>query len=43
MLTQSTMQHLGINKSRHDAQASIEGGARYLENINGEAFVLQFT
>jgi len=33
MLTQSTMQHLGINKSRHDAQASIEGGARYLENI----------
>ena len=33
MLTQNTMQHLGINKSRHDAQASIEGGARYLENI----------
>jgi len=33
MLTQNTMQHLGINKSRHDAQASIEGGARHLANI----------
>ena len=33
MLTQNTMQHLGIRKSRHDAQASIEGGARYLANI----------
>ncbi|VAW74597.1 Membrane-bound lytic murein transglycosylase F (EC 4.2.2.n1) [hydrothermal vent metagenome] len=33
MLTRNTMQHLGINKSRHDAQASIEGGGRYLANI----------
>ncbi|TCK18995.1 membrane-bound lytic murein transglycosylase F [Thiogranum longum] len=33
MLTQKTMQHLGINKSRHNAQASIEGGALYLTNI----------
>ncbi len=33
MLTRNTMQHLGINKSRHDPQASIEGGARYLASI----------
>ncbi len=33
MLTRNTMQHLGIKKSRHDAQASIEGGALYLTNI----------
>lgn len=33
MLTKNTMQHLGINKSRHDAQASIEGGGRYLASL----------
>ncbi len=33
MLTQKTMQHMGIKGSRHDAQASIEGGARYFANI----------
>jgi membrane-bound lytic murein transglycosylase F len=33
MLTRNTMQHLGINKSRHDPQASIEGGALYLASI----------
>jgi len=33
MLTQDTMRHLGINKSRHDAQASIKGGSRYLASI----------
>jgi membrane-bound lytic murein transglycosylase F len=33
MLTQATMKHMGINKSRHDAQASIEGGARYIARV----------
>jgi len=33
MLTQATMQQMGINKSRHDAQASIEGGARYIARV----------
>jgi membrane-bound lytic murein transglycosylase F len=33
MLTQNTMKQLGINKSRHDAQASIEGGARYVARV----------
>jgi peptidoglycan lytic transglycosylase F len=30
MLTQDTMKQLGIEESRHDARASIEGGARYI-------------
>ena len=33
MLTQNTMQHLGIDGNRHDAQASIEGGARYFSSV----------
>jgi len=33
MLTQSTMKQLGIEKSRHDPQASIEGGARYIKRV----------
>jgi membrane-bound lytic murein transglycosylase F len=33
MLTQNTMRHMGIDESRHDAQASIEGGARYFARI----------
>jgi len=33
MLTRDTMQHLGITKSRLDAQASIEGGARYIARV----------
>lgn len=33
MLTQVTMKHMGIKKSRLDPQASIEGGARYLARI----------
>jgi len=33
MLTQSTMQHLGISKSRLDPQASIEGGGRYIARV----------
>ncbi|MCO6412686.1 MAG: membrane-bound lytic murein transglycosylase MltF [Thiogranum sp.] len=33
MLTQNTMQHLGIDGSRHDAEASIEGGARYFSSV----------
>ncbi len=33
MLTQDTMKQLGIDKSRHDAQASIEGGARYIRRV----------
>ncbi|MEA2079040.1 MAG: membrane-bound lytic murein transglycosylase MltF [Pseudomonadota bacterium] len=33
MLTQATMQQMGIDKSRHNAQASIEGGARYIASI----------
>ncbi len=33
MLTRSTMQQLGIVESRHDAQASIEGGARYFASV----------
>ncbi|MEN8762777.1 MAG: membrane-bound lytic murein transglycosylase MltF [Thiogranum sp.] len=33
MLTRATMQQMGINKSRHDAQASIEGGARYIARV----------
>jgi membrane-bound lytic murein transglycosylase F len=33
MLTQATMRQMGINKSRHDAQASIEGGARYIARV----------
>jgi len=33
MLTQGTMKQLGIEKSRHDPQASIEGGARYLVRV----------
>jgi len=33
MLTQATMQQMGITKSRHDAQASIEGGARYIASV----------
>ena len=33
MLTQATMRQMGINKSRHDAQASIEGGARYIASV----------
>ena len=33
MLTRDTMQHLGINKSRLDPQASIEGGGRYIARV----------
>ncbi len=33
MLTQGTMKQLGIDKSRHDPQASIEGGARYIARV----------
>jgi membrane-bound lytic murein transglycosylase F len=33
MLTQNTMQQLGIGGSRHDAQSSIEGGARYFSSV----------
>jgi len=33
MLTQATMQQMGIDKDRHDAQASIEGGARYIASV----------
>jgi len=33
MLTQDTMKQLGIDASRHDAQASIEGGARYIAQV----------
>ena len=33
MLTQATMKQLGINKSRHDPEASILGGARYIARV----------
>jgi membrane-bound lytic murein transglycosylase F len=33
MLTQDTMRRLGINKSRLDPQASIEGGGRYIARV----------
>ena len=33
MLTQDTMRQLGINKSRLDPQASIEGGGRYIARV----------
>lgn len=33
MLTQNTMRHMGINESRLDARASIDGGARYFARI----------
>jgi membrane-bound lytic murein transglycosylase F len=33
MLTQNTMRHMGIDESRLDAQASIDGGARYFARI----------
>jgi len=33
MLTQATMKQLGINKSRHDPEASILGGARYIAQV----------
>ncbi|UCE77502.1 MAG: membrane-bound lytic murein transglycosylase MltF [Gammaproteobacteria bacterium] len=33
MLTRNTMQHMGIEESRHDARASINGGARYFARI----------
>jgi membrane-bound lytic murein transglycosylase F len=33
MLTRATMQQMGIDKDRHDAQASIEGGARYIARV----------
>jgi len=33
MLTQDTMKQLGIVKSRHDPEASIEGGARYIARV----------
>ncbi len=33
MLTQNTMQHMGITESRLDAQTSIDGGARYFARI----------
>jgi membrane-bound lytic murein transglycosylase F len=33
MLTQNTMKHLGITKSRLDPQASIYGGARYIASV----------
>ena len=33
MLTQDTMRHLGITKSRLDPQASIEGGGRYIARV----------
>jgi membrane-bound lytic murein transglycosylase F len=33
MLTQATMRQVGINKDRHDAQASIEGGSRYIASV----------
>ena len=33
MLTQDTMKDLGIDASRHDAQSSIEGGARYIAQV----------
>jgi membrane-bound lytic murein transglycosylase F len=33
MLTQDTMKQLGIDKSRHDPQSSIKGGARYIARV----------
>ena len=36
MLTQGTMKQLGLEKSRHDPQASIEGGARYIERVKNK-------
>lgn len=33
MLTRNTMQQLGIEESRHDARASISGGARYFATV----------
>ncbi len=33
MLTRDTMKHLGLDKSRHDPQVSIEGGARYIQQV----------
>ncbi len=33
MLTQDAMKQMGIDKSRHDAQASIKGGARYIARM----------
>lgn len=33
MLTRDTMKQLGIDADRHDAQASIEGGARYIAQV----------
>jgi membrane-bound lytic murein transglycosylase F len=33
MLTRDTMRHLGIEESRHDPKASIEGGARYIQRV----------
>ena len=36
MLTQNTMKHMGIKKSRLDPQASIEGGARYISRVRAK-------
>ena len=36
MLTRGTMKQLGVEKSRHDPQASIEGGARYIERVKNK-------
>ncbi len=33
MLTQATMRQVGVDKDRHDPQASIEGGARYIASV----------
>lgn len=33
MLTRDTMKQLGIDADRHDAQASIDGGARYIAQV----------
>ena len=33
MLTRATMKQIGIDKDRHDAHASIEGGARYIATV----------
>lgn len=36
MLTQATMRQLGINESRHDPEASIMGGARYIARVKAK-------
>ncbi|VAW75452.1 Membrane-bound lytic murein transglycosylase F (EC 4.2.2.n1), partial [hydrothermal vent metagenome] len=36
MLTQDTMKQLGLKASRHNPQASIEGGARYIAQVKNK-------